>query len=59
MTDNNSFPISEMAKVIGRRGGEATFARYGKEHYSKAGKNKKGKKSPGSGRRKLTSKTPY
>lgn len=34
----------------GRIGGMTTLTRYGLEHYVKAGKAKKGKKSPGSGR---------
>ena len=33
------------------KGGQATLAKYGREHYSNMGKGKKGKKSPGSGRK--------
>ena len=41
---------------VATKGGMSTLQKYGKEHYSKMGKAKKGKKSPGSGRHKLTQK---
>jgi len=36
---------------VARKGGNSTLQRYGVDHYKKMGQLKKGKKSPGSGRR--------
>ena len=41
---------------VARKGGNTTLQKYGLEHYKKMGQAKKGKKSPGSGRRKSASK---
>lgn len=37
--------VSEIAKELGKRGGEATVKKYGKEHFSEMGKKSQRGKS--------------